>query len=52
MDDAFAYYDDVRLGKVLKWLSDNKKQVLLFTCQRREEEALKESGIKYTKIEM
>ena len=47
LDDTFVYYDDARLAGTLKWLSENKKQVLLFTCQKREEDALKEMGIKY-----
>lgn len=40
LDDAFAMYDDNRLRAVLKWLKDSKKQVLLFTCHRREQEIL------------
>lgn len=40
LDDVFAFYDDKRLGSVLKWLSDQKKQVIIFTCHRREEEIL------------
>ena len=49
LDDTFVYYDDIRLAGTLKWLAKNRKQVLLFTCQNREEEALKEMGIKYKK---
>lgn len=49
LDDTFAYYDDVRLANTLRWLYENKKQVLIFTCQRREEEALKKLGIPYEK---
>ncbi len=48
LDDTFAYYDDVRLEHTLKWLYDNEKQVLLFTCQRREKEALDRMQIPYT----
>lgn len=47
LDDTFVYYDDVRLANTLKWLSDNKKQVLIFTCQKREEEILEKLGVKY-----
>ena len=50
LDDTFAYYDDGRLKNALKWLSENKKQVLLFSCQSREEQALRELGISYQKI--
>ena len=49
-DDAFVCYDDRRLSAVLRWLERNRKQVLIFTCQSREEEALKRNGISYHKI--
>lgn len=52
LDDTFAYYDDARLKNALEWMSENKGQVLLFTCQNREEQALKELGIKYRKVEI
>lgn len=45
LDDTFAYYDDVRLGNTLKWLAKHRKQVIIFTCQKREEQVLKELGI-------
>lgn len=37
LDDVFAFYDDKRLESVLQWLSREKKQVILLTCQSREE---------------
>lgn len=40
-DDAFAFYDDKRLESALKWLSRKGKQVIIFTCQNREEEIVK-----------
>lgn len=40
LDDTFVYYDDVRLENTLKWLVKNRKQVLIFTCQKREQEIL------------
>ncbi len=40
LDDVFAFYDDKRLECVLKWLSGQKKQVIIFTCHRREEEMI------------
>ncbi len=49
LDDTFAYYDDKRLGRTLEWLYKNKKQVLIFTCQKREEEILAGLGIPYQK---
>lgn len=40
LDDVFAFYDDKRLESVLKWLSGQGKQVIIFTCHKREEEIL------------
>ena len=40
LDETFVFYDDVRLDNTLRWLKANKKQVLLFSCQRREQEIL------------
>ena len=37
-DDAFVYYDEKRLESTLKWLSKQKRQVIIFSCQRRERE--------------
>ena len=42
LDDVFAFYDDKRLESVLKWLSGQKKQVIIFTCHKREEEILRQ----------
>ena len=50
LDDTFVYYDEVRLEATLKWLSENKRQVLLFTCQKREEELLNRMGMEYNQI--
>lgn len=47
LDDTFVYYDDIRLANTLKWLADHKKQVLIFTCQKREEQILDNLGKKY-----
>ena len=52
LDDTFVSYDDKRLQYTLKWLYQNKKHVLLFTCQNREEELLKQLEIPYNKIEI
>lgn len=40
-DDAFAFYDDRRLESTLKWLRGQEKQVIIFTCQKREEEIVR-----------
>ena len=34
LDDAFAFYDDKRLESVIKWLSRQKKQVIILSCHR------------------
>lgn len=52
LDDTFVCYDDMRLERTLQWLYENKKQVLIFTCQKREEEALERLGIPYMKHEL
>lgn len=50
LDDTFAYYDDSRLLHTLEWLAAQDRQVLIFTCQKREEEALVRAGINYHKV--
>lgn len=50
LDDAFAYYDDARLEAVVKWLKANRKQVIIFTCQKREEEVLRRNGIVFNRV--
>ena len=45
LDDTFVFYDDVRLENTLRWLKRTKKQVIIFTCQKREEEILKKLGL-------
>lgn len=40
LDDTFAFYDEKRLESVLKWLSSQKRQVIIFTCHKREQEIL------------
>lgn len=42
IDDAFAYYDEKRLKSALKWLSEQQRQVIIFTCQKREKEIVKQ----------
>ncbi len=40
LDETFAMYDDERMESALRYLSGTGRQVLLFSCQRRELEAL------------
>ena len=46
LDDTFVSYDEERLESVLEWLAKSGKQVLLFTCQKREMKILSEMGVK------
>lgn len=44
LDDAFAMYDDDRLERTLNWLKKSGRQVILFTCHKREQELLAPKG--------
>lgn len=50
LDDTFAYYDEEKLLEALKWLHKNKRQVVIFTCHRREEGLLEREGIPYYRV--
>ena len=48
-DDSFVFYDDRRLARTLAWIgSQGFAQVILFTCQHREMDALERMGVEYT----
>ena len=40
LDETFACYDDNRLKSALKWLRKQERQVIIFSCQKREREVL------------
>ena len=40
LDDVFVFYDEKRVKSALKWLRDEKKQAIIFTCQKREAEIM------------
>lgn len=42
LDDVFVMYDERRLREALRWLYHSNRQVLLFTCHKREREILQE----------
>ena len=46
LDDTFVSYDEERLESVMEWLAKVEKQVLLFTCQKKEMKILSEMGVK------
>lgn len=50
-DDSFVFYDDRRLARTLTWLAaQNLPQIIIFTCQHREMDALDRLGILYNPI--
>lgn len=54
LDDSFIQYDEERLEKSLEILDKekNRRQVILFTCQKREKEILDKLKIEYNNIEI
>lgn len=53
IDDGFAFFDEDRLKETLLGIRERYKgQVILFTCQKREEKALKELQIPFDYIEI
>lgn len=52
-DDAFAFYDEERLSALLDWLhKEYTGQILIFSCQEREEKLLAAAKIPYHRIEL
>ncbi len=52
-DDSFVLYDDERLMTALKWLPEAYKgQIIIFTCHKREERILRETGVEHNYIEI
>lgn len=47
IDEAFVQYDDYRVRNVLEFLFElsNERQIIIFTCQNRELDILKEIGL-------
>ena len=53
LDDSFALYDDERLRKSMRFIADNYRgQVVIFSCQNREAEALKDEELPCNVIRM
>lgn len=52
LDEAFAMYDDDRLEQTLGVLSELSNQIVIFTCQGREEALLRKNGIRYHKVKL
>lgn len=52
MDDAFAMYDNKRMGNTMKFLGENMDQVLIFSCHTREKLMMDKLGIPYNFIRL
>ncbi|MGN9165919.1 ATP-binding protein [Tissierellaceae bacterium HCP3S3_D8] len=54
LDDCFIQYDDNRLKNMIKFLVDEsqRRQIILFTCHRRENEILKDMDVDFNLIEL
>ncbi len=49
LDDVFGNFDDQRLRRILTFLGEEKRQVLVFTCRKDVLHILDESGCRYEK---
>lgn len=52
LDDAFVLYDGERLANTLKELSKMDRQIIIFTCHKREKEILDNLAIPYSYTEL
>jgi len=52
LDDAFAMYDEIRLARALKYLAESKRQVILFTCHKREKQLLEQLQIPFQVVQL
>lgn len=48
LDETFAMYDEKRMIQALSYISQRKSQVLLFSSNKREIQALEKAGIPFT----
>ena len=52
MDDAFAMYDNKRMGRALEFLNENLDQVIIFSCHTREKVMADKLGLEYNLIKL
>ena len=54
LDETFAFFDDERLENILKYLNDgfNDRQIIIFSCTKREKNILEKNNIKFNFIEI
>lgn len=52
LDDAFAMYDNKRMGNTLKFMAENMEQVIIFSCHTREKLMADKLGLQYNFIRL
>ena len=54
LDETFAFFDDDRLENILKFINDNysDRQIIIFTCSKREIEILNKLNIEYNYVNL
>lgn len=54
LDETFAYFDDKRLKNIIKFLIENyyDRQIIIFTCTKREQKLMKENNYKFNEVNM
>lgn len=54
LDEAFSHFDDKRLENILQYINNKfgDRQLIIFTCNRREEQVLNNLKIKYNLINL
>ena len=54
LDESFTFFDDIRLENILRFLNEQfkEKQIIIFTCTKREKTILNNMNIEYNLIEI
>ena len=52
LDDAFAMYDNKRMGNTMRFMAENMEQVIIFSCHTREKLMADKLGLKYNFIRL
>ena len=50
LDDAFAMYDNKRMGNTMRFMSSEMNQVIMFSCHTREKVMADKLGLSYKLI--
>ena len=54
LDESFTFFDDIRLENILRFLNEQfkEKQIIIFTCTKKEKTILNNMNIEYNLIEI